>query len=373
MESKIKNLILLLLIVIVLYLRGVTFNSIILISLLLKIRYAIYLWNTPGIGMPHSFNGNSMRKWLKDNGYKIDYSNKKLIRKSDNYAIDLHAKGNNEKVIHLCKMKQETSKLLIDNGIPAPPFYICDSKLSIDDNLTNIFLKLKPPFVVKPTLGAKGEQVTVDIQTYKELHEKVENLMKNLKWNSTLNKYNECMVEEYTHGKDYRIFLHKHKIVDIVEKVSGKVKGNGESTLRELIEKYNKTRTKVNKGATNNHTLKNIDEKYFKKQGYSLDSVVPNGKSVKLSGVVNLSNGAISRPVNINDVDPNNIEMFEHCSRILGGLNLGIDYVSPNISLPYTSGGVIIEVNADPGFGPHRVAHKSSLEIHKTFVEALFE
>jgi cyanophycin synthetase len=367
MNSEIKNLILLLLIVIVLFLKGVRFNSIILISLLITIRYAIYLWNTPGIGMPHSFNGSSMRKWLKNNGYKIDYPNKKLIRKSDNHTIDLHAKGNNEKVIHLCKMKQETSKLLIDNGIPAPPFYVCDSKLSIDDNLTNIFLKLKPPFVVKPTLGAKGEQVTVDIQTYKELHEKVEKLMKNLKWNSTLNKYNECMVEEYTRGKDYRIFTHKNKIIDIVEKVSGEVRGDGEAKLSELIKKYNKQK----KIKANN--IKNIDEKYFKKQGYTLDSVIPQGKNIKLSGVVNLSNGAVSTPVNINDVHPDNILMFEKCSELIGGLNLGIDYVSSNISLPYTSCGVVIEVNADPGFGPHRAAHKSSPEIHKKFVEALFE
>ena len=34
--------------------------------------------------------------------------------------------------------------------------------------------------------------------------------------------------------------------------------------------------------------------------------------------------------------------------------------------------GVIIEVNADPGFGPHRVAHKSSPEIHQKFIETLF-
>ena len=367
MNSQIKNLILLLLIVIVIYLRGVTFNSIILISLLLTIRYAIYLWNTPGIGVPHSFNGNSMRKWLKDNGYKIDYPNKKLIRKSDNKEVNIHIKGNTWDTFLKCGDKSVTSQLLIDNGIPAPPFYISDSKLSIDDNLTNIFLKLNPPFVVKPTLGAKGQQVSVDIKTYDELYDKVNKLMKNLKWNSSFKQYNKCMVEEYTHGKDYRIFTHKNKIVDIVEKVSGEVRGDGETTLRELIQKYNTQRKiKANR-------IKNIDKTYFKKQGYSLDSVVPNDESVKLSGVVNLSNGAVSRPVNINDVDPNNIEIFEQCSRLIGGKNLGIDYVSPNISLPYTSGGVIIEVNADPGFGPHRTAHKSSPEIHKKFVEALFE
>ena len=59
----------------------------------------------------------------------------------------------------------------------------------------------------------------------------INELMKNLKWDRSFKQYNKCMVEEYTHGKDYRIFLHKHKIVDIVEKESGKVKGNGESTL----------------------------------------------------------------------------------------------------------------------------------------------
>ena len=58
---------------------------------------------------------------------------------------------------------------------------------------------------------------------------------------------------------------------------------------------------------------------------------------------------------------------------LIGGVNLGIDYVSSSISLSYITGGVIIEVNSNPGFGPHRVAHKASDEIHKKFIEALFE
>uniref|UniRef100_A0A6C0BT26 ATP-grasp domain-containing protein n=1 Tax=viral metagenome TaxID=1070528 RepID=A0A6C0BT26_9ZZZZ len=368
MKSIIKYIIVLLLIIIaVIYLRGFTINSLLFVTLLISITYALYLWNTPGIGLPHTFNGKNTRKWLKDNGYKIDYLNKKLIRKSDNKIIDIHSKGNSQKVIDLCKSKQKTSKLLIDNGIPCPAFYICDNKLSIDENLENIYLKLNPPFVVKPTLGAKGEQVTVDIQTYKELKKNVKKLMGNLKWNSTINEYNKCMVEEYKKGKDYRIFLHKNEVIDIVEKVSGKVKGDGVSTLRELIKKYNENKNKKT------NILKNVDETYFIKQGYTLDSVIPINENVTLSGVVNLSNGAVSRPISVNDVDPINIEMFKNCSKIIGGTNLGIDYVSPNISLPYTSGGVIIEVNGDPGFGPHRVAHKGSNEIHKIFIEALFK
>lgn len=373
MISQIKNLILFLLIVIVVYLRGVTFNSIILISLLLTIRYAIYLWNTPGIGMPHSFNGASMRNWLKDNGYKIDYLNKKLIRKSDNKEVIIRNKGNSHEIIKLCGDKSLTSKFLSNNGIPVPPFYVCDENLSIDENLTNIYLKLKPPFVVKPIYGYGGKDVSVNIKSYDELDDKVSNLMQNLNWNNRMNNYNKCMVEEYTKGKDYRIFVHKNKVIDIVEKISGEVKGNGSLTLHELIKKYNRERKMSTKGASDLHTLKNIDKKHFLKQGYTLDSVIPNGKKVKLSAVINLSNGAISRPVNINDVDPNNIEMFENCCKLIGGVNLGIDYVSPNISLPYTSCGVVIEINGDPGFGPHRVAHKSSPEIHKKFIEALFE
>ena len=349
------------------------FNHIILLLLIIFILIGISLWRKPGIGEAHTLNGSSMRKWIRDNGYQLDFLNQTLVRKKDGKKINIKNMGNEVSVRKKCGVKNVTSQLMIDNGIPAPPFYVCDPNLSVEDNMANIYLKLNPPFVVKPTIGTKGQGITVDIKTYDELYEKVKSGMRNSVWVLDKHRYNKCQVEEYTQGKDYRIFMHNHKVVDVVEKVRGAVKGDGNSTLQELINIYNEDPKKRQKGASKGHTLTNIDEKYFKKQGYSLDSIVPSGKTVELSGVINLSNGAISKSVDINDVHPDNIQIFEKCSKVLNGVNLGIDYVSPSISLPYTSGGVIIEVNSQPGFGPHRVAHKSSPKIYKKFVEALFE
>ena len=346
------------------------FNTIILILLIIFIFLSIYIYRLPGIGGPHSLNGPSLRKWYNNNGYKIDFVNSKLTRLSDNKSVDIYKMGNSLKARKICGNKDETSKLLIENGVPAPPFYVCDSKLSIKENMANIYLKLNPPFVVKPTRGTKGQGVTVDINTYSELFEKVKEGMANSSYDYYNNKYNKCLVEEYTKGRDYRIFMHKHKVIDIVEKVRGHVEGDGNSTLRELINDYNNEAKKRAKS----HTLKNIDKKFFKKQGYDMDSVVEQGKKVELSGVINLSNGALSSPVELNDIAPENIEVFQKCSELIGGINLGIDYVSPSISLPYTSGGVIIEVNSQPGFGPHRIAHRGDKEqkIYKKFIDSLF-
>jgi len=364
--KQILNVIVVLIICFILYTKSITFKSINLILLIISIIIVLYLWHKPGFSNNGTFNFKTTVKWLKDNGYQLDSGNSTIVRK-DGKVISLLSMGNEKSVKDICGNKELTSTLLMNNGIKVPSFYVCDNKLSIEDNLENIYLKLNPPFVVKPTKGSKGIGVYVDINTYDDLHNKVKKTMKNISGKG------ECMVEEYYKGgKDYRIFTHKNKIVDIVEKVSGEVKGDGISILSELIQKYNKN-NKTQIGAAKGHTIKNIDEEYFKKQGYKLDGVVPYGKTVKLSGVVNLSNGAVSRPVNINDVHPDNILMFEKCSELIGGVNLGIDYVSSSISLSYITGGVIIEVNSNPGFGPHRVAHKASDEIHKKFIEALFE
>lgn len=361
-KMYIINVILIITICLILYKKSLSFNSIIFILLLISIRISLYLWYKRGIGIADSYNSNITRNWLRNNGYKIDFVHHKIIRKKDGKEVSLTYMGNDKPVRKTCGNKKKTSTLLINNGIKVPSFYICDSKLSLEDNLTNIYLKINPPFVVKPTKGTKGRGVYVDINTYDDLYNKVKETMKNVSGE------NECMVEEYYKGgKDYRILMHKNKIVDVVEKISGEVKGDGISTLNKLIKKYNKnTKTK-------DHTLKNIDENFFKNQGYNLDSVIPQGKNVKLSGVINLSNGAVSKPVNINDVHPDNILMFEKCSELIGGLNIGIDYISSNISLPYITNGVIIEVNSDPGFGPHRIAHNGSDEIHKKVIETLFE
>ena len=344
-----------------------TFNNIILVILFILIIFAIYIYYKAGIGSSHTFKSKSVRDWMKNNGIKVDFYNKKLIRKSDGKTINIEKRGNSNKCIELCRLKNITSKKLIENGIPAPPFYVCDNNLSIEENLNKIYLKLKPPFVVKPTNGVKGDRVTVNINTYKELKNKVSDLMKNPYRNVMAgNTLSKCMVEEYTEGKDYRILIHKKEIIDIVEKTRASVVGDGVLTLKELITEYNKKRKKYNK-------IKNLDEKFLMKQGYKMDMTVPYGNKVDISGVINLSNGANANKVDINQVHPENIEIFKKCSEVLEGTNLGIDYVSPSISLSYMTGGVIIEVNSSPGFGPHREAHNNKDEVYDMYFQTIFK
>ena len=57
------------------------FNRIILLLLIIFILIAISLWRKNGIGEPHTLNGASMRKWIRDNGYQLDFVNQTLERK----------------------------------------------------------------------------------------------------------------------------------------------------------------------------------------------------------------------------------------------------------------------------------------------------
>jgi cyanophycin synthetase len=72
-----------------------------------------------------------------------------------------------------------------------------------------------------------------------------------------------------------------------------------------------------------------------------------------LKSTANISTGgtAIDRT---EEVDPQNIFLFERIAKIVGLDVAGIDIVAPDVSTPLSeNGGGIVEVNAAPGFRMH--------------------
>jgi cyanophycin synthetase len=87
--------------------------------------------------------------------------------------------------------------------------------------------------------------------------------------------------------------------------------------------------------------------------GYTLDSVLPKDEICFLRATANLSTGgsAIDRT---DEVHPENIWLFARVAKIIGLDVAGIDVVTPDISKPLRDvDGVIVEVNAAPGFRMH--------------------
>lgn len=91
----------------------------------------------------------------------------------------------------------------------------------------------------------------------------------------------------------------------------------------------------------------------LRKQGYDMDTRLKEGEIAYLRATANLSTGGIAID-RTDDIHPENIWIAERVAKIIGLDIAGIDVVTPDITKPLREvDGVIVEVNAAPGFRMH--------------------
>src|ERR1700716_1335402 len=144
-------------------------------------------------------------------------------------------------------------------------------------------------------------------------------------------------------------------MVAVAERVPAHVIGDGQHTVRQLVDITNKD---PRRGIGHEKVLTRIKiddaaEELVKKQGFALDEVPPKDAVVKLAATANMSTGGISIDRTF-EADHDNVEIAEEAARV-GGLDVaGIRFSQPEICKPVReSGGAIVEVNAAPGFRMH--------------------
>ena len=278
-------------------------------------------------------------------GITLDKENNNLIYKGK--TINYMDNFNNEKGIKISNDKIKTNDLLTKTGFPVCNFIKWDNDLDSESNLLNINNKLKFPVVVKDNYGEKGIGVYTDVYTNDELIDKIKSLKKNNR--------NSILIEEQAVGDKYRVMIFNDKFIYANKQIKPVITGNGESSIQELIDNYPKS---IN--------IINID--LIKQQGYNLNDVPKKNKTVEVTNVLNANNGIQEVPAKECDVHPINLDMFSRLNKEIG-LNLtGIDYIGPDLSIPYLDGGKIIEVNPYPTFN---ITEQKKPHVAKNWVDAL--
>ena len=131
--------------------------------------------------------------------------------------------------------------------------------------------------------------------------------------------------------------------------------GNGKNTIQELIDITNEDprRGYGHENVLTEITIDRTTERLIDNAGYKLDSVLPEDETLYLKSTANLSTGGTS--VDVTDLmHPENVFIAERISRVIGLDICGIDIMAPNLTQSLKeNGGVILEVNAAPGFRMH--------------------
>ncbi len=258
--------------------------------------------------------------------------------------------------------KQKTKNLLSAMFIPVPAGTTCGS----EEELNNIIENLDYPLVIKPLYGNQGKGATINITSWTAAHAA-------FLFAQTIS--NTVLVERYTKGSDFRILLVDYKVVAAAKRNPAHVLGDGVHSVKELIDTVNLD-SERGVGHTKNLTLITIDQdthNMLLKQNTTLESIVEKNVIIILKSTANLSTGGTAEDVT-DTIHPENIKLAERAAKIMGLNICGLDFIVDNLEEPISkNNGVIIEVNAAPGFRMH-LAPSSGLArpVGKSVVDMLY-
>ncbi|MFL5749164.1 MAG: cyanophycin synthetase [Chloroflexota bacterium] len=246
--------------------------------------------------------------------------------------------------VDIASDKSLTNRLLDSAGLPVPKSAVVQT----DEEAAAAANRIGYPCVVKPLDGNHGRGVQLDLRSEDQVR-------KGFPLALAESRSGDLVVESYVAGNDYRCLVIGGKVAAIAQRVPASVTGDGEHSVRELVDIANLdprrgighekvlTRIKIDEAA----------EELVHAQGFSLDDRPPDGTSIKLALTGNMSTGGTSIDRTI-EAHPDNVEIAEMAARVVGLDVAGIDFICPDIATPVReTGGAIVEVNAAPGFRMH--------------------
>ncbi|MGC9504784.1 cyanophycin synthetase [Baaleninema sp.] len=247
--------------------------------------------------------------------------------------------------VELACDKEGTKTILADAGIPVPRGTVIHYLDELEEAIEDVG---GYPVVIKPLDGNHGRGITINVRSWSEAEDAYDAASEESKTRSVI-------VERYYEGRDHRVLVVDGKVVAVAERVPAHVVGDGKSTIAELVEETNRDprRGDGHDNVLTRLKLDRISLQWLDKQGYDADSIPERGEICYLRATANLSTGGIAID-RTDEIHPENRWLAQRVSKIVGLDIIGLDIVTRDISKPLRDNdGVIVEVNAAPGFRMH--------------------
>ena len=244
--------------------------------------------------------------------------------------------------VRIAGNKDATKKLLLQHCIPLPAGDSCFTEEGLKEIVDNIGF----PIVIKPIDGNHGRGATINIPDY-------DAALIAFQYAKQFGNY--VIVERFTAGSDYRLLVIDGKLIAASKRIPAFITGDGFNSIESLINTLNNEpkrgdghESSLSKIVINQDTFTQL-EKY----GYAITSIPEAGEIIYVKSTANISTGGNAVDVT-DEIHPENKFLAERVAKIIGLDICGIDIVADSIETPLRSnGGVVIEVNAGPGFRMH--------------------
>ncbi len=270
---------------------------------------------------------------------KIEYVKQATKTSVDSYSTVL-----------IMENKLVTKKILRKNNIRVPRGY---EFTSFEDAINNLSLFTNKPIVIKPKSTNFGLGISIFPKGTTE-----EDLIKAL--NIAFKNDNTVLVEEFVSGKEYRFLVIGDKVAGILHRVPANVIGDGQKTIRELVEEKNQDPLRGYHYRTPLEKIKlgENEELFLKQQNKNFNYKPKKDEIVYLRENSNISTGGDS--VDYTDEMPERykniaLEGAKSVGATICGVDMMIeDYRDENSSY------AIIELNFNPAIHIHSFPYKGT-------------
>ncbi|MCC3862581.1 ATP-grasp domain-containing protein [Pseudemcibacter aquimaris] len=239
---------------------------------------------------------------------------------------------------YLQKNKKYTHEYLKKLGIPVADQIVVKTMEQCLEAVKNIGF----PVVIKPLSEGQGRGVSVNICNLEQAKKAFLNA----------NKYDArtTLVEKFIEGDVYRITLSQGNLNTVYEMIPAFVIGNGKDTISGLMQTENKFRKKERAKGLSYIDLVIDDSVISELANNNMDenTVLKDGQKVFLRRTSNTASGGTYRLLDDDDAHPDVRELMLDLPKLFRLDNVGIDYVTTDISKSWRENGAIIEVNAFP-------------------------
>ncbi len=269
-------------------------------------------------------------------GDHVEYIKNGNMTSKDNYVIPL-AMAN----------KVVTKKILDQAGFPVPAGAEFSNK---EDALRYYGQVASSAIVVKPKstnfgLGISIFQEPASLADYEKALD------------IAFSEDSHVLVEEFVSGTEYRFFILDGKCEAVLLRVAANVVGDGQSTIRELVDQKNQDplRGRDHRSPLEIINLGDIELLMLEQQGYTPDTVLPEGVQAFLRGNSNISTGGDS--IDMTDqMDQSYKQLAAAMATAMGAWACGVDLIIPDRTKPASKeepNCTCIELNFNPAMYLH--------------------
>lgn len=233
-----------------------------------------------------------------------------------------------------CDDKALTRRLLAKNDISVP-----DQREAGTAEENRAFLDKYETIVVKPARGEQGRGISVGVQDPKVMEKAIA---------AASNLCERVLLEEFCKGEDLRIIVIGGRVVAGAVRRPAMVKGNGKSTIAELIEAQSRRRGAAT-GGESKIPMDAETERCIADAGYTLEDVLEKGEPLNVRRTANLHTGGTIHDVT-DHLHPALTDASIRAAKALDIPVVGLDLI---VRSPREPDYVIIEANERPGLANH--------------------